>query len=45
MARRIAMARQTVHRAKSEAGYAPVPPFMAALNLLRPIVEFGKCRA
>jgi len=27
MARSIAMARQTVHRAKSEAGYAPAPPF------------------
>src|ERR1700687_1497484 len=26
MARSIAMARQTVHRAKSEAGYAPAPP-------------------
>jgi hypothetical protein len=31
MARSIAMARQTVHRAKSEAGYAPAPPFQDSM--------------
>jgi hypothetical protein len=31
MARSIAMARQTVHRAKSEAGYAPASPFQDSM--------------
>src|ERR1700682_3161141 len=31
MARSIAMARQTVHRAKSEAGDAPAPPFQDSM--------------
>jgi len=31
MARSIAMARQTVHRAKSEAGYAPAPRFQDSM--------------
>jgi hypothetical protein len=31
MVRKIAMARQTVHRAKSEAGCAPAPPFQDSM--------------